>query len=92
MLQSPSCPLLYKLPDMSSARAKEKLPQYLQVRDIMNTPVISSQALDVFSVGDSSGAQGQGAHGLLRGGRSVSTTFPMEVSRNHSQSIDMHFA
>ena len=91
MLQSPSCPLLFKLPDMSSARVKEKLPQYLQVRDIMNRPVVSSQALDVSSVGDSSGAQGQGAHGF-RGGRSVSTPFPMEVSRNHSQSIDMDFA
>lgn len=64
---------------MSSVRVKEKLPQYLQVRDIMNRPVVSSQALDVASVGDSSVAQGQGAHGF-RGGRSVSTPFPtMEV-------------
>jgi hypothetical protein len=68
---------------MSSARVKEKLPQYLQVRDIMNRPVVSSQTLDVASVGDSSGAQGQGVHGF-RGPRSVSTPFPMEVRHNYA--------
>lgn len=75
---------------MLSARVREKLPQYVQVRDIMNRPVVSSQSgLDASGVGEHSGSVGPSS-GRFHGVRSVSTPFPMEVSIYDLLSIDFH--
>ncbi|KAF9510965.1 hypothetical protein BS47DRAFT_1213664 [Hydnum rufescens UP504] len=57
------------------ARVKDKLPQFFQVRDIMNRPVVSAQALDMSPIADSP-TGGGGFRGL---NRSVSTPFPIET-------------